>query len=316
MRYFIAILLIFSLPKITFSQVKLSYLEIINSSTKLTYIGLNYQPDYNLFRPDFEMISRGLATLSQRYEANFKVCKNEYQKLMNLKLINNNNIQVLTSYQTAVERWAKESFHKFDLSQQQNTNNVLAYITNAFKVQSIKDEIEILQAVSDMYNLVPTASPVIGCQKIMYNNIDKFCDELKNYNSYQLSQGFSKLFNDFMDKRNEKQKEINEVRKAEILNKYAINRTFRNISDGWQEAEYISVSPIPLFEGSNKSWHYTGKMKVYVSKNRVTQIIKADGSAINIDISNPILKQKVDILFPEEKCADGSMIKIPYTLYF
>lgn len=298
------------------AQVRIEFLEILTKSSRITYVGVNYNSTNNMnqtYSPNFDLLQRGLNTLTQRYEAGFAIVSQEYRKLMDLKLMNEKNKLVLKEYQTSVERWANASLSKYDFSINSNVQNVVEFITRAYNDTYIKAEILLLQAVNDKYWQVKLNPRQGLCQKNSYESINSFLDKIKNIDKDDLTKGFTKLYYDFVANKDQLKVFDAYTRRISALETYSSLKTFKPIKNGWNEVYMISESLMQLPESGLKT--YDSKItKAYVTNNKINMILKDDGSVY--EVSSPIIiKQKTDIIYPYEKC-DGTSLSMPYTVYF
>jgi hypothetical protein len=297
------------------AQLSIDILQVLNNSSRITYVGINYQPDYYLYQPDFDRIERGLAIRTQMYEAAFKIVSHEYRKVQDLKLINVNNSNRLKSHQESVKLWAEQNLSKYDLSQVENKNNVLNYITAVYKDKSIMNELRILKFINDLYLsiIINEDKTSNGCLNQWYKEIENFTEELKYYTEYQLSQDPGFLYKEYLRKKNDEIIKKREITLKETIFKYNSLTSFKNIQDGWIDAVWVSITKLPIGI-ENQSTYNIGKGKIYVSKNKITMLIKKDGSVMNIENSSLIKQQKADVILPIDMC-DKSVKMIPNTFY-
>lgn len=297
------------------AQLSVDIINVLNNSSSFTYVGINYQPDYYLYQPDFDRISRGLARRTEMYEAAFKIVSHEYRKLQDLKLININNTNLLKSYQESVKLWAEKNISKFDLAETENKNNVLNYITAAYKNKSIINELKILKFINNLHLSIEMNQDKIDdwCRRKTYKEIQDFIEELKYYNEYQLSQEPSSLYLEYLRKIDDEIMKKNDVDLNETISKYNLLKSFKNIQDGWIDAVFVSVSKLPIGR-ENQIGIHVNKSKAYISKNKITMVVKKDGSIMNIENSSLIKQQKADVILPINMC-DKSIKMIPYTFY-
>lgn len=305
-------IIFFSIAK---AQLSIDIIKVLNNSSSITYVGINYQPDYYLYQPDFDRIARGLAIRTEMYEAAFKIVSHEYRKVQDLKLININNTNRLKSHQESVKLWAEQNLSKFDLSQIENKNNVLNYITAIYKDKSIMNELRILKYINDLYLsiIINEDKTNDGCRMRWYGEIQSFTEELKYYTEYQLSQEPGSLYMEYLRKKTDEIIKKRDISLVETISKYSLLKSFKNIQDGWIDAVWVSISKLPIGL-ENQSAYNVGKGKVYVSKNKITMLIKKDGSIMNIENSSLIKQQKADVILPIDMC-DKSVKMIPNTFY-
>jgi hypothetical protein len=305
-------ILFFSIAK---AQLSIDILKVLNNSSTITYVGINYKPDYYLYQPDFDRIARGLAIRTEMYEAAFKIVSHEYRKVQDLKLININNTNRLKSHQESVKLWAEQNLSKIDLSQIENQNNVLNYITAVYKDKSIMNELRILRYINDLYLsiIINEDKTADGCRMQWFKEIQNFTEELKYYNEYQLSQEPGSLYMEYLRKKTDEIIKKRDIALIETISKYSLLTSFKNIQDGWIDAVWVSISKLPIGI-ENQSTYNLLKGKVYVSKNKITMLIKKDGSIMNIENSSLIKQQKADVILPIDIC-DKSVKMIPHTFY-
>lgn len=293
------------------AQLNIDILQILNSSSSITYVGINYQPDYYLYQPDFDRIESAMAKRTQMYEAAVKLCAHEYRKLQDIKLVNINNATRLKSHQESAKIWLKQNSN-LDLSLEGNKNRILNYLTSIYNDKSIMNELNVLQYINYLYLSIDVDKTAKGCVNDRYKDIENFIEELKYYSEYQLSKEPDALYMEYLKKRTDEKIKKRDITLAETLQKYNSITTFKNIQDGWIDAVWLTVSTVPV--GFEKRSYLVGKGKVFVSKNKITMLIKKDGSILNIENSSPINKQKADVILPTDMC-DKSVNMVANTFY-
>jgi len=295
------------------SQVSVDILSIVQNSNRFTFIGITYQPDEYLFTPNYGNMADGLAALQARYDAAHRLCSHEYQKLLQLSLVNDNNSAILNNYRQAVVDWGKTNFRKMDLAQPSIKNSVLEFITRVYTVQSVRNELSILNELNGFIEAINSATITESCKSSAFKIINAFIEKLKHSSQEELALGFQSLYQQTVNEFNSQKAKENLIQKTTIESRYRAFQTFTKVEEGWHDIGMISVGDVRMM--NNFMLRVAKPGKVYVSGNRISMIMSKDGSVKTVNASPQIVKRKVDVVIDSELC-DGSVNSIPYTIYF
>jgi len=294
------------------AQLSISVLSVIENSSSYTFIGVTYKPDTYLFKPDYNTLSDVLNTLDQRYEAAHKLCSYEYSKLQKLKLLNRDNILILQKHQTEVAQWAKVNFKKMNLADDRIKSSVLEFITKVYKVESIRNEIILLQSINNSLKILSESDFTDWCKKRAYKDMQSFIDGIKTYQASQLLLDYSELLRLHFRTLDNKIAQESELLRIKLFDEYAKVKIFKVVPNGWVDATLLSLGRSSTYAGIE--YYIIYETKVLVQDNKVTMILNSDGSAQTIKHSANISQQRVDIIISEEEC-NGNRTDIPYTVY-
>jgi len=266
------ITLIFTL--ITFNgygQISVEYLNIVTSSANYTYVGIQYQPDYNWATADtWNTLQNGLLARQAMYERGWGICNREYWKLMNLQLINNDNKKVLLAHQKEVKLWADVNFKQYDLAEQANVNSFLKYFNWVYELPTIRNEIRLLNELNVFYQFIVTSDPNKVNKGQLYEELNSILLEMRFWNGDQLSRSLDEIILDLRERNYTNFKNV-------VNQKYSKLTQFSKVPDGWH---YIYAL------GKNSNW--VGRRHVFVSNGKVT-IYRAVNGEENKIISGGII---------------------------
>ncbi len=158
------------------SYISYEYTEIMAFSIEITYSSSS-----GFYQPYSPYISYGnaLATMTERYEENHAIISKEWGKLMSLDLINLTNKSTLKQHQETISAAVKNNC-KGDLGNQAYADEWIEYVTQTFKIQSIKYEILLLQSCQSELNRIKYKDPDNYIYSKRYKSIMKTLDLLKN----------------------------------------------------------------------------------------------------------------------------------------
>lgn len=183
---FIIIFSFFFAPKGYSQYYTISYVywEIIEYSITITYSSSsgNYIP--NTIPNDF--YSNALAYKQAKYDANRKRVSAEYGRLVGLQLINENNKKTLQNYKNQIIPEIDNKAGGVDYSYESNTENWIDFISQPFRVTSIKNEIILLQKCRNEITKLKTQYPSSYASTIRYQSISKMLDELENCSTSEI----------------------------------------------------------------------------------------------------------------------------------
>jgi hypothetical protein len=155
------------------SYLSYKYTEILSISIKYNYYGNSYQS----YEP---YVSTGniMATLQARYDRNSKIISQEWGKLLNLELINVYNKQTLDLHKKEINAGMKNC--RDDLSKQYIADQWIEYVTQTFRVPSIKNEIKLLQSCYKELNRIKQNDPDNYIYSKRYKAINKVLNRLES----------------------------------------------------------------------------------------------------------------------------------------
>lgn len=298
------------------AQVKLEYLEVLSSTSKISYVGLRYTSDEHLFTPDFNMIANALEIMQRRYDAAFDLISHEYRKLKELKLLNIRNVELLKSHQSQVDTWMKSNLHNADLSKPNISKSILDYITSIYSITSIANEIKILQGLDQVYFSALQSFPThknINCLTIVEKDVSGALKKIESCNEYELSKSPDIFFRDFLKDKAKRRVLSSDSTYNAITLKYKYLTNFKTIPNGWNDAYIVSIQKASFFDGV--FGFTTLSTKVYVSNNKVTMFTNGFGNIENVIQSSTIQKQLADIVVKSESC-NGISQNTPFYVYF
>ncbi len=279
MKKYLLFFLIFCSTKSN-CQVSVEYLNIITSAAEFTYVGVNYKPDNNwMSSSDWDRMENALSARQAMYDRGHNICSYELRKLMNLNLINQSNKVRLTTFQREVKNWADANYSKFDLSQQENIDAIMNYVTSIYKDPDIRNELRLLKDLNSFYQYTNDADPLKIDKGRNYEYFNTVMEEIRNYNSSQLALSLDEIIKDL------RQKNYNAF-KNEVNQKFYFVPKSIKVSDGWHIAYFL-----------DKETFSYGKRSVYISKGKVTIFKRFNGVAENIisggDIKNRYCKSAI-----------------------
>lgn len=141
---FFGLLLFFntkSYSQTSVSYISYEYTEILAYSISFTYS--TSSGTYQHYSP-YGSMANDLRTLQARYNRNYEIASKEWGKLLELKLINNSNKATLKYYQNLINSEMKIN-GSGNYGIQSYADEVIAFVTQPFRVESIKNEIKLLQ---------------------------------------------------------------------------------------------------------------------------------------------------------------------------
>ncbi len=279
MKKYLLFFLIFCSTKSN-CQVSLEYLNIITSAAQFTYVGVNYKPDNNwMSSSDWDRMENALSSRQAMYDRGHSICSYEISKLFNLSLINQTNKVRLISFRREVKDWLDANFRNIDLSQQENIDAILNYVTFIYKEPDIRNELRLLKDLNSFYQYINDADPLTVDKGILYEYFNTVMEEIRNYNSSQLTLSFGEIVKDL------RQKNYNAF-KNEVNQKFYFVPKSLKVSDGWHFVYFLDQEDLAY-----------GKRSVYVSKGKVTIYKRFNGVAENIisggDIKNRYCKSAI-----------------------
>jgi hypothetical protein len=182
-KYFTLIVFTFLLQNAKTQIISVQYLDIISSTSRITYIGIEYQVKQSNI--DFNYISDMMARRSQMYEAGWSVVNNEYIRLRDLSLINKYNNSVLFNHKKSVDIW-KQNISEYDFSQDYYVSIVTNYLSWPFSLTSIKNEIFLLKRINKEINEIKIKNPSNYDKSKRYYELSKAIKKIENCSPEEL----------------------------------------------------------------------------------------------------------------------------------
>jgi hypothetical protein len=268
------ITLIFTLVTFNgYGQISVEYLNIVTSSANYTYVGIQYQPDYNWATPNtWNTIQNGLSALTAMYERGFGICNREYTKLRDLQLINVYNKNALLAHQKEIDAWADVNFSKYDLSKQENVNSIVNYFTGIYKIPTIRDEIRLLNELNGFYQFIVTSDPNKVNKGLLYEDLNAILLEMRFWNGAQLSRSLDTIILDLRERNYTNFKNV-------VNGKYSKLTQFSKVSDGWHYAYVLNEDA--KFGARRNVFVSNGKVTAYRGYNGIEYKIISGGSITN-----------------------------------
>jgi hypothetical protein len=272
MKKLFFLILIFISP-IGYSQVSIEYLNIVTSSANYTYVGIQYQPDYNWATLDtWNTLQNGLSARTSMYERGWGICNREYNKLMDLQLINVENKKALLAHQREVKAWADVNFSKYDLAEEKNVSSFLNYFTWIYKLPKIRDEIRLLNEINGAYQFIVSSDPNKINKGQLFEELNTVLLEMRVWNGEQLSRSLDEIILDLRQRNYTNFKNV-------VNGKYSRLTQFSKVPDGWH---YIyALSEKDNFFGRRSVYVSNGKVTIYKGYNGEEHKIISGGSITN-----------------------------------
>ncbi len=153
---------------------KVILITILLSSMGLSCEAQNFTPDYNFY-------GNAMATLQGRFDYNHQRVSNSYGKLLNVKLTNTQNIKILDYYQSKAKEEAKNAA-SVDFSNDANAESWIAYFNQVFKIESIKNEMILLDNIYSEIKRLKYKDPDNFYHSKRYSEMADALNELKDCN--------------------------------------------------------------------------------------------------------------------------------------
>jgi hypothetical protein len=296
-KYFLFILL-FCTTK-AFSQVSVEYLNIVTSAAEYTYVGVSYKPNDNwMTASDWDRIQNALNTRQAMYDRGYGLCSNELRKLMKLNLINKKNKQMLMAFQQQTKPWADEYLRNADLSIQSNVDAALNIINLPYAEPDVRNEIRLLNELNSFYQYIKEEDPYKVNKGMLYENFNSVMEEIKDYNSTQLSLSFDDILDEL------RQRKYNEF-KTYIFKKFENILKSPKVSNGWHLAYFL--------DKNGKSY---GQRSVFVENGKVKIYKRFNGKEENIISGGLIKDQYCQSAIYNLMNSDGVFVNIDVELFF
>ena len=294
------ITLIFTLVTFNgYGQISVEYLNIVTSSANYTYVGIQYQPDYNWATPNtWNTIQNGLSALTAMYERGFGICNREYTKLRDLQLINVYNKKTLLAHQKEIDAWADVNFSKYDLSKQENVNSIVNYFTGIYKIPTIRDEIRLLNELNGFYQFIVASDPNKVNKGQLFEELNAILLEMRFWNGEQLSRSLDTIILDLRQR--------NYINFKNVINgKYSKITQFSKVPDGWH-----------FIYALDKNSNWVGRRHVYVSNGKVTIYRVVNGEEKRIFSGGIIVNQHCNSAIYSSMDSNGVYRDLEMEFYF
>lgn len=185
--YALILLAFCSFDQKVFSQYSTSYLsyeytEILSYSIKITYsTSGSYKPT-----TIYDFYGNALSTLQARYDQNRKVIEEEYGRVWYLELINKSNKATLNKYKSTIKAEIDAKAGYADFSKSSVTDSWVNFISQPFRISSIKDEIKLLQSCQKELNRIKYQDPDNYIYSKRYKSIAQTLEKLKTCSSSEI----------------------------------------------------------------------------------------------------------------------------------
>ena len=131
---------------------------------------------------DANSLNNGLQSRGDAYRSGVDQVNYAYDRLMDIKLYNKENINSLSIYQEAVKN-EHYKFAKTDFSLQNNVKSWLTYINEYRTYKPIKDEIYLLYHLFQEIQAIKRNNPDSFTSSNRYKELMQVLDELENCNT-------------------------------------------------------------------------------------------------------------------------------------
>jgi hypothetical protein len=147
------------------------------SSYELTIIYASWDYSYTYSGSSFSY-ANALATLNGRYDSGYQAVNSAYAKLLDLKLINESNQSSLKSFQEKAKVQAKQ-LTNWNWARSENVQAALKYFNQLYDVESIKNEIIMLQNISKTIVQLKKYDPLYFHVSPRYQELTRAIEELR-----------------------------------------------------------------------------------------------------------------------------------------
>lgn len=254
------------------SYISYEYTEILAYSIEISYSSSNgfYQP----YSP-YVSYGNALATMQARYDKNHAIISKEWGKLLSLDLINITNKATLKQHQETISAEIKMNC-KGDLGNQAYADGWINYVTQTFRIPSIKDEILLLQSCQSELNRIKYKDPDNYLYSTRYKSIMKTLDLLKNCSTSEiknLSWEKTELENASNNNSSNSNNEYIKVTNSNYT--YKRNSKSVQIDNITKTAEYtvIQFTTFPSKEYSS-GWWVNFNSNAYIEQNGIKYYLK------------------------------------------
>jgi hypothetical protein len=156
-------------------------LVIVQNSYTISYS----QNNYNRFQPDLSFHNNVLQTLQARYDYNYNRVSGEYTRLWHLELINETNKAIFKDYKDVISRNVDTKDVNWGIDA--NADAWITYITQPFNVESIKNEIKLLQKINAEINRIKRTDPDNFYKSKRYTEMAEVLNKLKSCSISEIS---------------------------------------------------------------------------------------------------------------------------------
>ena len=173
-----------------FSQetITVDILSAVSNSKNYLFVGVTYKNHTPTFTPDFNMIADVLSRMQARYDYNHEILTTEYRKLLNLQLVNSWNQSFLVEQRKKVTAWLEKNYTQIDISEPANFENVLTIITVLFKMDSIAEELKLLNKINKEIERLKLADPDNFYKSARFEDMKKALNKLKSYDRMKVGE--------------------------------------------------------------------------------------------------------------------------------
>lgn len=181
-KHLYAILLIL-LSFNSYSQSFISY-----EKTNILNISINYTFSQNVYvyaNSYYDVQTSAMAAYQAKYDRGFYIVKTEYDKLMALRLINTNNIALLTEFKK-VNKPFFESIKNADLTKSSDLQKCINGICAIYEYECIRSEIELLKSCNTELSRIKRQDPDNYIYTKRYKAIVKVLEELETCNQSEI----------------------------------------------------------------------------------------------------------------------------------
>ena len=141
----------------------------------------NMVQDTYVSQPDFDLMDNSLSRVNNQYQSGVAAVKNAYSAIVNIELINKFNIAILKTYKDNVEVYVNRNDVKnADYSMPANVNGVCNTINRYLQVQSIKNEINLLNKIWSEFNRLKEKNPENFASSDRYKELQQVLNSLEN----------------------------------------------------------------------------------------------------------------------------------------
>jgi hypothetical protein len=153
-------------------------LTIIEQSVNYYYINNTYNSNYGAGANGF--YGNVLATKQAQYDYNYKRVSQEYGKLLRLELINIPNQTWLNKNRKIIQNYVQTNSSNVDFGNDANAESYIEYITQVYKVESIRDEIKLLHSINNELIRIKNKDPDNFYKSERYTELGKALSELRD----------------------------------------------------------------------------------------------------------------------------------------
>ena len=138
------------------------------------------------YHPDFGFYERMLDKSTSQYDVGFNKVQKSYTTLMNTVLINKQNVAVFNVYRENTRVQLKD-VSRVDFSIDANVSSALSVINQYYTVQSIRDEIQLLNSIKTEISNIKISNPTTFTSSDRYKELTSIFSELQNCKPEEIS---------------------------------------------------------------------------------------------------------------------------------